>query len=211
MRCPSLDRLTDYLRGFGVGTERATIQEHLNMGCPDCQQNQQWLLAVKRIAPLDDSFEFPAAVTAHILSWMPTKPVRTPLRTLLAQLIFDSFAAPPLAEVRSATMADAQADSFVARQLLYQVDGIDVDLRIEKAADAASFELLGQVLRQDVPQADLAGQVVHLWQDDIPPIAVNLDAEGMFRIASLSPEIYELRVTLPDGVIAIPEITIGEV
>lgn len=211
MRCPSLATLTDYLRGLATGAEHHAIREHLATDCPHCLQNQQWLLEVQRIAPLDNSFEFPAAVTNHILSWMPVKPERTPLRTLIAQLIFDSFTAQPLAEARSVALTDAQADSFAARQLLFQVEGIDVDLRIEKAADAASFELLGQVLRQDVPHAALAGQVVHLWHDDDQPIAVNLDAEGMFKIGALPPEIYELRILLPDGVIAIPEISIGEV
>lgn len=210
MRCPSLATLTDYLRGLGTGTEHDAIREHLATECPHCLQNQQWLLEIRRIAPLDDSFEFPAAVTNHILSWVPVKPARTPLRTLIAQLIFDSFTAQPLAEARSATLTDAQADSFAARQFLYQVEGVDVDLRIEKAADATSFELLGQVLRQDVPNADLAGQFVHLWHDEHPPIVVNLDAEGVFKIGSLPPEIYELRILLPDSVIAIPEITIGE-
>ena len=154
MRCPSLDKLTDYLRGFGVVTERAQMQEHLATGCPTCQQNQRWLLEVQQIASLDDSFEFPEAITAHIVSWLPAKvpakPAARPLRTLIAQLLFDSFTPLPLAEARAAAVLDAPTDAAAGRQLLYHVEGYDVDLRLEKMAEADSYDLLGQVLSENL-------------------------------------------------------------
>lgn len=211
MKCPSLDHLTDYLRGLVVGTERAQIQQHLTTGCSSCLHNQQWLLEVKRIAPLDDSFEFPEALTAHIISWMPAKPARTPLRTLIAQLLFDSFAPPALAGARATTMTNPSPDAFAGRQLLYQVEGFDVDLRIEKADNAKSFELMGQVLQQDAAVADLSGRMVHLWLDENRPVTTSTDGEGMFRFSQLPPEIYELRIVLPEGIIEIPEVSVGEV
>lgn len=207
MRCLSLDHLTDFLRGLVVGTERARIQDHLATGCQHCQQNQQWLLEVKRIAPLDDSFEFPAALTNHILSWMPAKPTieRTPLRTLIAQLLFDSFAPLSLAEARSAVVMDAGAS--VGRQLLYQVEQYDVDLRIEKVADA--YELLGQVLREDPKSAELTGLTVHLEGGETPVHSTVTDAEGMFRFIGLTPKAYQLSIVLGEDMIEIPNLVMS--
>lgn len=210
MRCPSLDHLADYLRGLVVGTERATITDHLSSECPHCLQNQQWLLEVKRIAPLDDSFEFPEMITAHIVAWMPKKPVRTPLRTLIAQLLFDSFAPQPLAEVREAAVSNAQADAFAARQLLYQVEGFDVDVRLEKSEDAHSYELIGQILQQNDAATPLAGHTVQLWEQEQNPLLASTDEEGLFRFTGLLPETYQLRIMLPQAVIEIAEIVIGE-
>ncbi len=209
MRCLSLDHLTDFLRGLVVGTERARIQEHLASGCPHCLQNQQWLLEVKRIAPLDDSFEFPAALTAHILSWMPAKPTveRTPLRTLIAQLLFDSFAPLPLAEARSAAVMDANAGTSVGRQLLYQVEQYDVDLRIEKNVEA--YELLGQVLLENLNQSELTGLSVYLRDDETPVRSTMTDAEGMFRFTHLAPKSYQLNIVLGEDMIEIPNIVMS--
>ncbi len=208
MRCPSLEKLTDFLRDAVVGTERATIQAHLAAGCPSCQHNQQWLLEVKRIAPLDDSFAFPAELTARILAWMPAAqpPTRTPLRTLIAQLLFDSFAPLPLAEARSATSVDVTAGASTGRQLLYQVEGYAVDLRLEKMAE--TFDLLGQVLPEDPDSPALAGCPVHLGWDEQDIHSTQTDAEGMFRLSVLPPNAYCLRIVLGEDVIEIPEIKV---
>lgn len=208
MQCPSLELLTDFLRALVVGTERTAIQDHLATGCTRCQHNQQWLLEVKRIAPLDDSFEFPEALTARIIAYMPAKPARerTPLRTLIAQLLFDSFALRPLAEVRSAAIAEANAGASVGRQLLYQVEGYDVDLRIEKMVDA--YELLGQVLPENPTGAEPVGLSVHLRRDESLRLSTATDTEGMFRFTHLQPETYQLQIILGEYIIEIPEISV---
>jgi hypothetical protein len=210
MQCPSLEKLTDFLRGLVLETEGAAIQAHLATGCPRCQHNQQWLLEVKRIAPLDDSFDFPAALTARIIAWMPAKasvkPERTPLRTLIAQLLFDSFAPLPLAEARSAAVVDVNAGTSAGRQLLFQVEGYAVDLRIEKMAD--TYELLGQVLPDDSASPALARLVVHLGAEENEADLTHTDAEGMFRFTALEPKDYALRIVLGEDIIEIPEINV---
>lgn len=216
MQCPTLELLTDFLRDLVMGPERATIQDHLATGCPRCQQNQEWLGEVKRIAPLDNSFEFPEALTARIIAWMPTKmptkmsakpaAERTPLRTLIAQLLFDSFAPPPMAEARFAAVMDENVSSSVGRQLLYQVEDYNVDLRIEKNADA--YELLGQVLPEDPTSTELAGLSVQLRRAEIAGVTAITDAEGMFRFTDLMPNSYELRIVLGENTIEIPEISV---
>jgi hypothetical protein len=205
MQCPSLETLTDYLRGLVVGNDRALLQEHLATGCPMCQQNQRWLREIQRIAPLDDSFAFPEAITAQIVAWMPMKPARTPLRTLIAQLLFDSFAPLPLAEARKVVVSETISDATAAQQLLYHVEGYDVDLRLEKVAEA--YELLGQVLAAD--QSELAGLTVRLSGDDTTLRTTTTDAESMFRFTDLTPQAYQLRIELGANVIEVPDIRVG--
>lgn len=213
MRCPSLETLTGYLRGLTVGIERTMLQEHLNSDCPHCQSNQRWLTDVQRVAMLDDSFEFPATVTTHIISWMPKKPAPTPLCTALAQLLFDSFVPQPLTEMRAAVTPDAKADASEARQLLYQVDNFDVDFRLEKTerASTCEYELIGQVLlKLDNASVSMEGHSVRLWWDEKNPLHAITDTEGIFRFTGLPSATYQLEITLPEIIIQIPSLIIGE-
>ena len=206
MRCPSLEKLTDFLRGLGAETERLRIQDHLATGCLSCEQNRQWLVEVKHLAVQDDSFDFPAALTAHIIAWMPAKSARTPLRTLVAQLLFDSFAPPSLAEARAAVGLDADSSTMAGRQLLYEVEDYNVDLRIEKIVDA--YELLGQVLPEDPTSTELVGLSVQLRRDESSVVSTTTDTEGMFRFTDLMPNTYELCIVLGEDMIEIPELSV---
>jgi hypothetical protein len=90
--------------------------------------------------------------------WRPRAPAPPALRRLLATLVFDSSLAPALG-VRAGTARQ--------RQLLFNADGLDIDLRIDTLPDGR-FVLSGQVLG---PEGDVrltlecAGAAQHCTPD----------------------------------------------
>jgi hypothetical protein len=82
-----------------------------------------------------------------------------PPRRVSASLTFDSFAQPLPAGIRSG--------NAVARQLLYEADGLTIDLRIDKHANSKALSIVGQVL--DARTLRLAPEAV--------PVAL-LDRQG---------------------------------
>ncbi len=68
----------------------------------------------------------------------------------LASLIFDSFARPLPAGIRSGAP--------MARQLVYEAEGLTIDLRIDKHANSKALSIVGQVL--DARTLRLASEAV---------------------------------------------------
>jgi hypothetical protein len=67
----------------------------------------------------------------------------------LAELVFDSFRQPVPAGARSSVTS--------GRQLLYESDGVDIDIRTHFDTDANRVFLTGQVLNPGEPNANMKG------------------------------------------------------
>lgn len=135
----------------------------------------------------------PAEAVDRLIGLWQRKPRAAGLLPRLAALLaFDSGIAPPLAY-------GMRADGGVLRQLLYSVEGCDVDLRIAPAEGADTFRLSGQVLgpnvRGVVAMQPLAGgerteaALSELGEFWLPPVAA-----GDYRITL---ELVDLAIDLP--------------
>src|SRR5262245_12273018 len=98
MRCPSLNRLFDYVRSQLSADEHTAVQKHLSAGCRSCQENQRWLQEAIQLAAQDQSSTLPEELIREVVARL-NRQSATPLssfRQLFAQLIFDSFIPGPL-------------------------------------------------------------------------------------------------------------------
>lgn len=194
-RCISLENLVDYLRVQGDPAVHTPIARHLATGCPACQANQQWLAEVLELTATDRSFDFaPAALSRALAIFKPGWPERRPkLRQIIAELIFDSFWQPQLAQAR------VGAAAFHSRQLLFRAEGYDIDVRFELAESGQTDELMGQILPTKAVAHTLGSLPVQLWQTNVLQAEARTNARGIFKFKQVHQGRYTLKLTAPEG------------
>jgi len=198
MKCPSLTNLLDYLRGHLRADERVAIREHISRGCPSCQENQRWLEEVLRLTSEDKSFTFPEEVIQKVIAEFKDRstPFRSPLRQLFTRLIFDSLTSQQPANVR---FDPAIGGAVAERQMLFQSEDYDIDLRFEQAAEPGIEEMIGQVLPRQQRAQDLIGFSAQLFQGEVEVDHAQIDARGIFKFAGVLSGIYDLKIQVPEG------------
>lgn len=130
------------------------------------------------------------------------------LPRLLAALSFDSATASPLA-------FGMRGDAGPVRQLLFSIDGRDIDLRVAAAPAPGRFVLSGQILGPDS-----AGVVV---LEPIDPAAapaaapatgdaeaVTLDDLGAFELPPVGAGLYRVTLELADVAIELPPVRVPQ-
>jgi hypothetical protein len=120
------------------------------------------------------------------------------LRRLAAVLTFDSGAASPLA-------FGMRSSGGAVRQLLFSVEGRDIDLRIAPAAQAQTFALSGQILGPDS-----LGIVVMEPEAGGERREVALSELGEFQLPPVAAGIYKLTLELADMAIDLPLVRIPQ-
>src|SRR5262245_17311243 len=141
MKCPGLEKLISFLEGNLAAEESARLTAHLATGCSSCAANRDWYMQIRDITAKDDSVEPPVWVTRRALRIFETNRPRLlkRLQTAVAALVFDSFALPEVAGVRST--------DTVNRQLLYRAGDFSVDMQITPTGENRA-EITGQILRE---------------------------------------------------------------
>jgi Carboxypeptidase regulatory-like domain len=215
MSCPPLNELLDYARRLLTATERERVAAHLETDCQACAENMQWLTEVTSSSLEHPSYLLPAETPQGMMAWFRSQPPhesRSPLqvlaRQLAAHLLFDSFAQSEWAMVRTHASDDGVAPE---RQMLFQTEGYDIELRFETTKDPQREDLrqdlMGQVLPQSAQPA--ANVTVELRQGDQSKHSAATDARGYFKFARLPRESYDLKIHVPEGEINIAQVTPG--
>lgn len=116
----------------------------------------------------------------------------------LASLAFDSGSQPALA-------FGQRSDAAGVRQLLFSIEGRDIDLRIVADESGAAFALSGQVLGPDS-----AGVVVIEPDHGGDTDAAALSDLGEFRLRPVRPGTYRLTLELADQAIELPPVQVPQ-
>ena len=208
MNCPPLSGLLDYSQQVLGRQERAGIESHLITGCRKCAENLRWLSEVAWLAAQDRSFDFPEEALKGLVVWFKEQaaPLPPSLRQLVARLVFDSLLPQPLAPVRGAALPPLLASQSAGRQMLFQAEGYDVDLRFEPSDEAETGDLIGQVLPQGAGLRELAGTLVELRRAAQAPQRAQTDQQGLFRFAQLPSGVYELKIQVRAGEISLSHV-----
>jgi anti-sigma factor RsiW len=133
----SEQHLTDFVRGVGSPAQSQDIQSHLAAGCSRCQMAHDRWSKVRRFASAEDSYMPPENLVRLVKLSFGSQPAKRRKASILATLMFDSFAQPLPAGVRS--------NSISAWQLLYEAEGLSVDLRFGRRGKGKMVHVVGQV------------------------------------------------------------------
>jgi len=134
--------LADFVRGVSGPEISRDIKAHLARGCSKCQAAQEAWSRVRRIATDEVAYAPPENLVRLVKLGFASKPAQP--RTL-ASLVFDSFAQPLLAGVRSVALN--------LRQVVYEAEGLTVDLRFAHRPQSKAVHLVGQVLDKQAARA----------------------------------------------------------
>lgn len=207
MNCPSFEQLVDFLDRRLDGAEAAAVAAHTTI-CPACAEVTGWYERVRVVTASDDSIAPPSWVLKRAVRIFDTKRLRPNPRLTerigqaIASLVFDSFARPALAGVRSTETAN--------RQLLYRAGDYSVDLQIAPS-EHSKLDLIGQVLKEGEPSFEsVSGLKLDIARSGGVVFSAVTDEMGEFKVSGIEPGVYDLRVQLPEGSIALPDIPMSE-
>ncbi len=193
MRCPSFEKLLDYLDGKLAAEEAERVATHLSGDCAQCSANRDWFNQVKTLAALDQSIDPPAWVTKRALRIFETQKPRLVERLVqaIAALTFDSFARPAVIGVRSTETTN--------RQLLYNAGAYSIDLQIAPVGGSRA-DLVGQILCEAETSFDsVAGLALELVSQDQKTHRASTNEMGEFTIGGLKQGLYNLTIQTSEG------------
>ena len=132
----------DFVRGISGPEISKDIRAHLAADCSKCQTALDAWSRVQRLASAEDTYAPPENLVRLVKLGFASEPAHqartsTLENWTLANLVFDSFAQPLPAGVRSAAMS--------AWQVVYEAEGLTVDLRFGHRAQSQTTHLVGQV------------------------------------------------------------------
>jgi hypothetical protein len=206
MKCPKFEQLVDYLDNRLTETESATVSAHLAAGCPSCAETRAWYERVRAVTASDESTEPPTWVLKRAVRIFGTQRDRPRLveriGEAVASLVFDSFARPAMAGVRSTETTN--------RQLLYRAGDYNIDLQVAPS-DQSRADLIGQVLREgETTFESVSGLRLEIALGVGKRYSAVTDAMGEFKIVGMDCGTYDLRVELPEGSITVPQLPVTQ-
>lgn len=134
----------------------AELRSHLANQCPQCVETFKMWSRLQAIAARENTYAAPADSVR--LAKLELAARDHGQREIAATVVFDSALQPALAGVRSAAAA-------TARQMVYEAEGLMVDLRFDQPPGSKCISLIGQVLNQKGPRRSLANAPVMLWTE----------------------------------------------
>ncbi|HMV47749.1 MAG TPA: hypothetical protein PLD20_28550 [Blastocatellia bacterium] len=202
MSCPPLNKLLDYSRRKPAEAESAEIKNHLQTGCENCAGRLRWLETVSTLAKQDRAPDISESDIRGIVAWFKSQPAHTAqgvFRKLMASLVFDSLHPDRLEPVRAESGGCLSNASIIrsacGRQMLFQTEGYDIDLRFEAVENKATEELIGQVLSQGGGlSAETAA--VQLWRSGNIYGSARTDSQGLFHFGEIASGVYELKIQI---------------
>ncbi len=164
----------DFVRGVSKSETKANIESHLARGCCDCGATSDVWNQLQTIVSNEKSYMPPeSAVRMVKLEFVTTNSQEQ--ASVLANLLFDTFVQPLAAGIRSG--------AAVARQLVYEAEGLTVDLRLDSQSPSGKILVVGQVLDQRLPRVSPSGLCIALWTPKGQPILeVSPNESGEFHL-----------------------------
>jgi hypothetical protein len=172
----SEEEWADFVRGVGPAELASELQRHLDSGCKKCLKSIAMWRSILDIArdeagppPPESAVRGAEACYGLYRGWESPSTVPT-----LAELVFDSFRQPVPAGARSSVTS--------GRQLLYESDGVDIDIRTHFDTDANRVFLAGQVLDSSNPNANMKDISVMLVDEREMLTQTVTNASGEFQL-----------------------------
>ena len=170
----------DFVRGISGPQISMDIRTHLAADCSTCKTALDAWGRVRRLASEEGAYAPPENLVRLAKLGFVGKPAFQPRTSILgnwtlANLIFDSFAQPLPAGVRSAALS--------AWQVVFEAEGLTVDLRFGHRAQSKTIHLVGQVFDKRAVRAWQSNATIQLSTEQGELIATTaVNAMGEFHI-----------------------------
>jgi hypothetical protein len=147
----------DFVRGVGACEATRELEEHLASSCPECKTAISLWGRLASLAAREGDYAPPKNLVCLVKLQFASKQAAEPQGWMIAQMIFDSATQPLPLGVRSGAAS--------ARQLVYESEGLTVDLRFERKQHSNTISAAGQVLDKEAPLSWLGNVAIVLWTD----------------------------------------------
>jgi hypothetical protein len=141
----SEQRWADFVRGISRAEISRDLRAHLTGGCSQCETAHDAWSRVARLATEEGVYAPPENLVLLVKLGFGGNRAQQPRKWTLANLIFDSFTQPLTAGVRSGALT--------VWQVIYEAEGLTVDLRFGRRAPSKAVHLLGQVFDKQAVRA----------------------------------------------------------
>ncbi len=183
------ENLAEFVRESLPQAEVAAVREHLNE-CSECSQITALFRDVVRAGGNEAAYEPPAGIVQIAKAYFATERNRTPQSKTAFELLFDSMAQP--------IAAGARASVASARQLLYRVGTVYVDMRVDSENNSERAALVGQMLDSAHPNHPVSGVPVVLLDGRKNVASTISNTNGEFHLEFALKSNLRLSVTVGD-------------
>ncbi|MGB6384321.1 MAG: hypothetical protein WBD25_05735 [Terriglobales bacterium] len=165
----------DFVRGISRPEVSKDIKAHLASGCLKCKTAHDAWNRVQRLVTEESAYAPPENLVRLAKLGFAGKAAQPPRTWTLANLVFDSFAQPLMAGVRSGALN--------VWQVIYEAEGLTVDLRFGRRAQSKAVHLVGQVFdKQEVRALQNNATVELSTEQDRMVATTDVSTLGEFHI-----------------------------
>jgi len=190
MRHIPQESLAEFIRQTLPPTEAGVVQQHL-AECRECTDLAGLFREVVRVGAKESAYEPPAGIVRIVKAYFETQQPETPEPKGVFELLFDSLAQP--------AVAGARASVASARQLLYRVGTVYVDMRVDSEVNSERAALVGQMLDSARPGHPVSGVPVILLDGRKNVASAISNNNGEFQIEFMIKSNLRLSVTVGEG------------
>jgi hypothetical protein len=147
----------DFVRGIDTHATMREVEAHLASACPECKSDFGLWGRVVRLAAKEKDYAPPDSLVEAVTAEFPAAKAAAPEPWMIASLLFDSASAPLPVGIRGGAAS--------TRQLVYEGEGLTVDVRFERRPHSNMISASGQVLDKNVPLRWLGKAAIVLWND----------------------------------------------
>lgn len=165
----------DFARGFSASEKAHGIKAHMAAGCLNCKTAGRFWDRLHTMAIAERGYVPPEnLVRLAKLEFSATQELQAEKWTL-AGVLFDSLSQPLLAGVRSS--------AATARQVVYEAEGLTVDLRFDRVVPSGKVSAVGQILDSRIPRERVSGAPVVVWTENGQLVATTTaNSYGEFQL-----------------------------
>lgn len=169
----------DFVRGHSTPKAKSAIESHLSGGCAACSSAAALWKSFMNVAAQEKLYTPPPHTVRLAKAQFAAAKLTASAARSLVSLVFDSFAQPLPAGIRSGTA--------MARQMVYEADGLTIDLRIDKHANSKALSIVGQVLD---------ARTLRLAPQSVPVALLNRQGEPLQRTSTSNFGEFHLEVAV---------------
>jgi hypothetical protein len=187
----------DFVRGATAAETRIELESHLADGCKGCTAALELWKRVHALKTREGAYIPPADAVRMVKLEFAARRMQEIEEPVTASLTFDSFSQRAFAGVRSLAAS--------ARQMVYEADGLTVDLRFNDTPQSNRVHLIGQVLDKRIPRFSIGDASVVLGTEAGPSILETRANEfGEFNLEFEAHEQLRLSIQVGRALIRIP-------